>query len=1146
MSELEATIRIQREVGNPATSAWVSANAGTGKTYVLVRRVIRQLLAGSPPASIVCITYTKAAAAEMAERLLGMLSEWALKDDGELAKAIEEVTGETPPTSELAGARRLFAKALESPGGLKIQTIHSLCASILGRFPAEAGLAVGFVPLEEDEAQALLTEVVRDFALDAADGNHPLHDSFRSATKRFQGEAEEPGNFSGLTLERALLSYAAKTRGLRSLSIGSTDLGTVLRQATGCKDDCEMAIAEECLTRLKSDSLTREILQVFPELNATAGKLAQALADIVESDPHPDHLRFSALHTKTGTRQKQGLTKASTKIANWESRWDAYCAHIEDGQDRLKALDCYRENEHMDRLAIGVLTAYQVKKAERNALDYDDLVERTLELLTDTQFPWIQYKLDAGIEHVLLDEAQDTSPVQWELFRRLVEEIVSAEPESTGRERARTLFVVGDPKQSIYAFNGAEAALFNENREAYRAVMADHLAARELYLSFRTSQPVLSTVDAVFRNERFRAVAGGYADHVSSKPAFPGSVELWDHFPKIDKEKPPVWNRGVDAPSATSEDRRVAEAIAADIKAKLDGPPPLACREGARLQPSDVMVLFQRRGPRFRETIRTLAEAGVPCAGTDRIAINEDVAVKDLICLLRFAANRDDCFSLAVLLKSPMWGWTDEDLLALHRERGASRLWKAVREQQGRGGRLGSLADIAAPELQSLLDAGSRTGPYGLLSAALDGAPDGLTGRTRFRRRLGDGYREAADAFLEEALAFEEQEPRSIHGFLRHAEKLQREIKREVAGDETGGVRVMTVHGAKGLEAPLVYIGDADYLKRSSDVFKTNPWVTMTGEGGAVLPVLVPSSAGDRPSAISDLCAESDERRIEEYHRLLYVAMTRSAEHLVVCGGKEPKGSGPSSWHAMVGDALGEMAKDHPVQTIPLDDGRTKKRYCVEAEVAAIEDSKAEARYAAPPPWLERRAEKEAAPTVVYPSLLGDREEDVRGRIARTPASGDPRLRGILIHRLLEVLPSHDTEDWVEVAAEILRREGRGLDDEEQKEVLAATLTVLKRTELTQLFGPGAQGEVSIQGEIGGQTISGEIDRLLVTDQKVILAEFKTTRWVPESSADIPRAHRQQTELYAQLLRRLFPSRAVQPLLVYTAGPTVFELHEER
>jgi ATP-dependent helicase/nuclease subunit A len=658
----------------------------------------------------------------------------------------------------------------------------------------------------------------------------------------------------------------------------------------------------------------------------------------------------------------------------------------------------------------------------------------------------------------------------------------------------------------------------------------------------------------VFDNEGFKAVAGGYAHHKAAHNDRPGSVELWPHFQKPEQEKKIIWDRGVDAPSVGSEDRQAAEAIAKDIRRRLEAGSPLACRDGRPISPSDVMILFQRRGQRFRETLRALSDYGVPCAGTDRIAINEDVAVKDLICLLRFAANKDDCFSLAVLLKSPFWGWTDDDLLELCLDRGNKRLWRVLKERAGAEGRIGSMAAIAVEELTSFLDAGARSGPYALLSTALDGgAPGTRTGRARLQARLGSGYREAADAFLEEVLAFEDREPRSIHSFLRYAEGLHQEIKRDVAGDEAPGVRVMTVHGAKGLEAPVVYLGDADYLKARSDVVKGNPLISHTCQNSGIsLPILLPSSSKDYAAALADMVADSEEVRLQEYARLLYVAMTRSAEHLIVCGGKEPKltkcaedAAAPKTWHQMVEEGLRSLCNEEGFCEEHMNERGCLLRYAL-GEAAPADSGSTEHEGAfAPPPWLSTPAPKERAPVVLYPSLLGEREEELTGRTAAAPYSSDPRLRGVAIHRLLETLPSFEESEREKIGTELLLREAAALSAEEREQAVAAALTAINDDRLSPIFGKESRGEVAIQGEIAGQMVSGEIDRLVVLPDRVLCAEFKTTRWVPDTEADIPRAHCQQTELYMQLLAKLYPDRAVEGLVVYTAGPNIFRLHQK-
>ncbi|MEM6914632.1 MAG: UvrD-helicase domain-containing protein, partial [Pseudomonadota bacterium] len=740
--------------------------------------------------------------------------------DDRLSVAIANVTGEEPKPSELPRARRLFAQALETPGGLKIQTIHSFCASLLGRFPAEAGLTLGFRALEDDEAARLLREAVREVAEAASQPGHPLHDQLVAVASRFQGETDDGFSMTP-SLESALTTFSTKSRGLLSFTgIDPGAMDSALREAFGVgPEDTHDALQQACRDHLDL-IFVREVIAVFAEGGPKARKLAHKMEHDLQNE---DLSRFAddafVFNAQGNPFSNVGDKDARGSIRDFARRWADLTEHFSRYRDRVRAARAFEDNENFIVLALACITSYDGKKKARGGLDFDDLIEASLALLQNTSASWVRFKLDQGIRHVLLDEAQDTSLAQWSLFAELVSEVTDTDPTAAGSDEPSTLFVVGDPKQSIYAFNGAEAALFEANRKSYDTHLDGRLVAKDLFLSFRTAQPVLDVVDAVFAPGGPGAMPPPYQIHRARWNDRPGAVELWPPFDKPEKVTLPVWDLPVDIPQDNSIDRLVARAIAEDVRRRIDNEERLASCGGRAVEASDMMILLQRRSARFREVIKALDEAGVPCAGTDRVRVGDDVAVKDLIALLRFACNTDDCLSLAELLKSPFFGFSEDALFDLAHDRGPLRLWHVLRDRAPGSDRY----QRAAIELQQALDQGNRRGPYALLTSMLDcGDPE--TGRTRLMARLGHGVNEPVAALLDEALAFEDAEPRSLHGFLHRAETMRAEIKREVS-EERSGVRVMTVHGAKGLEAPAVYVADADYVQSSTDHWRREAMV---------------------------------------------------------------------------------------------------------------------------------------------------------------------------------------------------------------------------------------------------------------------------------------------------------------------------------
>lgn len=1132
------TQQIQKRVGDPSTSAWVSANAGTGKTYVLVRRVIRQLLDGARPQAILCITYTKAAAALMAERLLATLSDWSLMAETELARSIEELTGHHPGPGEREQARRLFARALETPGGLKIQTIHSFCTSILSRFPAEAGLPLGFRAVEEDEAAQLMRASVRRAAAGFA-GDESLQFGIDRIRRRFSGEEDDGPGFV-VSLESVLRDYAQKIRGLSLVDLGPSQVEAAINEATGhIPGDTEEGLVRDCLDGMDAHFI-RDLLTAESEAGKNFCKMIERLRRMRESPSVENVLESPFCFTQDGNLMSARYLgkKAWQTVGDFESRWQELGAHIARFRDRLFALRAHEENLQLYLLAEAVMRVYRDEKARLGLLDFDDLIHFTERLLEDAESTWIRYKLDEGIDHILLDEAQDNSATQWQIFDHLAGEILATSADAAGTTRRRSLFVVGDPKQSIYSFQGAEAKLFSQWRKDYTENFSEGFVSESLFLSFRTAQPVLDVVDAIFRNDAFQQVAGTFPAHRARHGDRPGSVELWPSLPKMEKDNRSIWNAAVDSVREESIDRRLANAIADDIERRLAAAAPLACRDGRRTAPHDLMVLFQRRGARFSELLRVLAERGIACAGTDRVDLDSEQAIHDLKSLLRFAANTDDDLSLAELLKSPFFGWDESQLFALCTARGPVSLWKALANAATGDSTLADPAREASAMLRLALDAGARNGPYALITTMLEGG-SAETGRRRIVRRLGEGYRDAVDAFLGEALAFEEHEPRSIHAFLHRTERLSAQVKRENQGEKASGVQVMTVHGAKGLEAPVVYLADADFLKKRHDLMRSNPFAQMPCADLPVdLPVLLPSREKDDSESLANLREDAVNARREEYQRLLYVAATRAEEHLVICGGNEDRDD--QAWHGLAEHAMARLSGT-PHYSEVGEPGALVKRYAY-GEPVAPADGPAEPPHAPGtlPQWLDVQAEPEETDPVIYPSGLGDVPEPAGTSRPVGDPPVDARRRGILIHKLLEILPTMPQEARRASASKVLAPHQQSLGAELCDEIASAAISVLDDPQLAELFGPGSRGEVAVQGQLDGATVSGTVDRLVVTPERVVVAEFKTTRWVPEAADAIPSGHVAQVDAYRRLLATVYPGRDVTACLLYIAGPKLF------
>ncbi len=1129
----------QRRASDPRASAWVSANAGAGKTKVLTDRVVRLLLAGTPPSRILCLTFTKAAAANMAIRVFGLLGEWVTLDDDRLRERLTRLQGEVPSSDQMGLARRLFARAVETPGGLKIETIHAFCERLLHLVPFEANVPARFAVLDETQVEEAIDRSIDNVLADASNGG-PAFERFREALQAVSADAV------GETL-RSAIKAAVGQRGFLRAAAGldatfSRLAGTLGLSPGETATGIELAMLEDGIPEAEWPSLAAALRTGRSWDEDRADDLAKALA---ETDPG-EKLRhyLGVFFTDAGDPRsdKAFVTKAVPPAI--KDRLAAEQARLETLEANRKAARAVERTRALFTLAQEIRRRVERHKGRLGALDFDDLIHTTLELLSRGDAAWVLYKLDRGIDHVLVDEAQDTNPEQWQILRLLTEDFTAG---AGARARAvRTLFAVGDPKQSIYSFQGAEPQRFEESRRLWLKRTRDAQLRFEevsLTLSFRSANAVLTAVDATFgiaahfKGLSFADTAIGTV-HTTARPDAPGHVELWPIVTPEREKEPDAWTLPVDQPAPSSPAivaaQNVARAIAHWTRRGDEW--------GRAWRPGDILVLMRRRGPAFEAVIRALRAAGVAVAGQDRLKVSEHIAVLDLVAAGRAALLPQDDLTLAAALKSPLVGLTDDDLIGIAANRADDEALVAALDRHAESGEPAARRGLEALRLWK--DLARNHGPFGFYVALL--GPHG--GRAKLASRLGGEAGDAIDVFLCAAHQAEAgPETPSLSAFLARYEPTGgREpsghtVKRDLeAGRDE--VRVMTVHGAKGLEAPIVVVIDGcEVLGRDP------PLIGVPVADGFSVPVWSPSRALDPPAVAAAREALQD-RSKEEHHRLLYVAMTRAKDRLVIApyrtGSKVPD----EAWcemirRALVADAGGAVLTEMPFglsahvwregDPVPL--GGTPVERTIESLVGE-------------PAWLRLpvRPEPEPAPPIRPSGALGAADR-VR-RPGDGPFAADARLRGTLVHALLERLPALPFERWAEAARLYVGARAPRLSPEEREGVVLGALGVLTSEPLQPLFGPASRAEAPIAGRIDLETgpalVSGQIDRLAVLDREVLVADFKTSARPPRPDGPPPRSYVAQLALYRTLLKEIFPDKRVRAFLIWTAGPTIRELDD--
>jgi ATP-dependent helicase/nuclease subunit A len=1106
-----ATRARQLAASDPARSAWVSANAGSGKTYVLAQRVIRLLHAGVNPSRILCLTFTKAAAANMAERVFDRLRSWTRLDDADLARAIEETTGGRPNPAQLERARTLFARTIETPGGLKVQTIHAFCEKLLHQFPFEANAPAQFRVAEGLQESEMLRLAVRDAMERAAHGDAPL--------------------------QRAV--------GRLSVALGRDGLRKLLREAAGRRDEIAALLAEFGSAERYAEAVAREIgiapdedpRRCDAELVEGAGGLEgmRALAAAtLEANGRPSEvsdLLFAAVAAeperraeiwraaflaKDGPRKRLLLKAGATARPDLVERLEAEQARVAALAERRKGALLVERTADLARLADVILTRYAERKAQAGLLDFHDLIAKTERLLKGAPSAWIMWKLDQGVDHILVDEAQDTSPAQWSILLSLADEFFSGA--GRGGERARTFFAVGDEKQSIFSFQGAAPRLFGETRRdlARRfAAMdrADSFREVELKLSFRSAKAVLEAVDHVFlAPERRRGLSSDDVSptHESWKSELPGLFEIWPTIAPQEEPAPDDWSptaaRAAEAPEA-----RLADRVAAYVAGLLAPDSPERVHDEDRrprpVRPSDVMILVRSRGAIFEAVIRALKARGLPTAGADRIRLAEHLAVKDLLAAARAALLSADDLTLAAALKSPLAGLDDDDLVALALDR--------------RGSLAAALTHARAPRLKDAAALVARwredarvLSPFAFFSALLGERG----GRRAFLERLGPEAGDVLDEFMALALEHEQTAAVSLPRFVEAIESGEIEIKRE--GEAAELVRVMTAHAAKGLEAKIVILPDTcgkPFEPTHQPRLHRSP--RAAAPDGATPLLIVAGASADDPAAAVEAKRLFREAAEDEHRRLLYVALTRAEERLIVAGAHGKKAPPADCWRAIVADAL--EAEGRLVAAPAFwDESETILRRAVGDAARSPAPEPAPVPDVPTPEWLLRPAAPERGPAFLSPSASAPTIAGEAGRRAR--------LRGRRLHEIVEGLAA--------LPPEARRRAAEALPPAEG-DLGAAALRLIEDPRLQKLFGPGSRAEVGVRAALpSGEIVAGRVDRLHVGPEEILIGDVKSG-----GSAEAER-HAPQMRLYKAALEAIHPGRRVRMLLLFAGDGAAVEI----
>ena len=1142
----------QSRASEPDASVWVAASAGTGKTFVLTNRVLRILLTGCPPERLLCLTFTKAAAAEMANRLNRRLGQWVTCDRQLLCEQIVSLTGEFPDEDQQDQARKLFARVLDVPGGLKIQTIHSFCQSLLGRFPLEAGIAPHFQVMDERTTLEHLTRA-RDAVLGEAvqDINPALARALTHISRKVTENtfAELIGQLIGQRagLERMMGHFRLLDRAVLAMR-KMLDISPAESREGIVRAACRDAAFDGDGLRLAADAWLTG--------SATNRKAAEKIASWLSNpDRRPENFAdyTSAFLTQGGDIRKNLMPK---KMA--EAHPVAFEAITREAErlrtieGKLKLMTLLDNSAALLSVGVALLEAFRDSKRRHGVMDYDDLILKVTGLIGNADIAdWILYKLDGGIDHILIDEAQDTNPEQWQVIKALANEFFVGEGRS---ENVRTLFAVGDVKQSIYSFQRADPKEFVDNRWLFQKKSSDagllfHNVS--LDLSFRSTCAVLNLVDRVFDDPHSRHALSFSQEqivHNSSRMGEAGLVELWPTEKASPLSMPDDWQPPVIQQPSGSPEMKLAIKIADRIDGWLKGGERLPSR-ARPVTAGDIMILVRRR-TRFDDyMIRALKARKIPVAGQDKMLLSEQIAVMDLIAVGNFVLLPGDDLTLAVVLKSPLIGFSEDDLYDLAYGRRAS-LWSTLLSRKAER----PVFQAACDFLTALTDLADNMPPFEFYSHLLTTC----RGREKLLRRLGEEANDPIDEFLQLAMGYEVNNISSLQGFLNWVVRGKVEIKRDMEQNKSrsqsqGQVRIMTVHGAKGLQAPIVILPDSCQIpKRGSALLWAND-----GEDSEDM-LFWPQKSDYELGPCKAARDEINLTRDQEYLRLLYVAMTRAEDRLYITGWDGKAARSEKCWYDRVRMAMEVMAEEGQTNISIGDavaDGYLLRLRCSQQKPAPADNT--DGAVSAPharlsdiklPGWARAMPRAEPAPS--RPLSPSRPTEDAPAPLS--PLMADQRLgqdnrrfhRGRLIHRLLEILPDLPPDKRLQAARDFLGQAAYGLPAADIDWIVGQINGILTHKDFAALFSEGSRAEVSIVGLVGDIAVAGQVDRLVVLDDELLIIDYKTNRPPPENISDVSRAYLRQMAAYRAVLSDIYPAKRIRCMLLWTDVARLMELPE--
>ena len=1110
------------------TNATVHASAGSGKTYLLVSRMIHLLLKGARPDAILAITFTRKAAMEMRDRLLARLFALASADDEALSTAIKALDLHPDPAM-LETARTLYESLLCNAHSVTTTTFHAFCHDLLRRFPMEATVPPGFELIE-------LTRILQTQAWEAL--------TFE-ATQDLEGETAQALDslFQDIGLantKTCLMNFLAHRSDWWAFTENKTD--PIYFAITQLTDQLDIHPHTDPLKELFSDPLFLQRLKQFKSLLEkhpikTNQNFAQAIDNGLQIDRDPpqrlmdiDQVFFKRDgDPRPRTQNKTLVEKVGPQgVDKFLRLHEQCCEQLNTTHDQLAAQRTLKRCHAWYQVGQHLLEHYQQLKREQRLLDFTDLEWKTYELLTQgNNALWVQYKLDTRIDHLLIDEFQDTNPTQWHMLLPLLEELAAG-----SQERQRSVFLVGDSKQSIYRFRRAEPRLFDTASQWLK----QNLGAKSFSLdkSWRSAPAIIEFVNTLFNSDQLKNRLSSFTPHLTQHTSLWGYVELLplitteqqNHATSTELRNPLL------TPRAESVDQRhfdEGKQIAAKIHALINNNTTIGPESSARLMNLDDIIILLRTRTHVADYERALREASIPYLGAERGSLLDCLEIKDMVDLLRWLMLPDDDLALASVLRSPLFSATDEDLMQLANN--PTGRWTDHLANIAKTRKLNSSLHCAHRLLSQWQTLSGRIPVHDLLDRIYSEGNVLARYEAAYPHHLKARVSANLTRLLELALEMDSGRYPSLMRFIASLNELQQHDSESPDEPPSSGqqqrVRILTIHAAKGLEAPVIFLADA--ARPFSDKTPYQTWVNWPAMSKLPHSFILSGLKRELDPFSRQHLQQHKAEQLQEQTNLLYVAVTRSQQLLFISGSKPSKGN-DLGWYGDIANSF-MLNEEDLIQNKMLTQSGKPSRH---KPPVAIKSKK----IIRPDPRLAQRLDIPLVNKEIAPSHIHTARHSTDAGI-NTSTDADSRLRGITLHKLLELLTdnSHTKQQILLTTARAMNLAD---DDAELLCWYNEAHALIQQKTLHYLFNSQhyqhAYNEMPIIYELDTTGVHGVIDRIVLTDEKVFVVDYKTHAHATQNNLDnIAQNYTQQMYLYVQGVQRLWPQKKIQGLLLFTA-----------